>query len=202
MSSITLNFPKKKYNIIYADPPWQFQNYNDETSVNWVGNQYPLMTLHEICSLPVSTISDKDCALFLWATFPTLDTAFSVINAWGFTYKTVAFVWVKTNEDSTPFLGMGYWTRSNAEICLLATKGQPKRIDPNVFQVVTSKRKGHSQKPAEVRKRIVQLLGNLPKIELFARERLEGWDSWGNQLPNTKQVCLVTNPLKLEAGYS
>ena len=190
-----MELPNKKYQIIYADPPWRFKAYNDETSANWVGNQYPLMDLKEICALPIKNIADENCVLFLWATFPTLDTAFDVIKAWGFTYKTVAFVWIKTNRDTTPFLGMGYWTRSNAEIVLLATKGKPKRVGSNVFQVVMAKRKDHSEKPAEVRNRIIQLIGNLPKIELFAREKLEGWDCWGNQVPKEEQQFLHDSPV-------
>ena len=173
----------KKYQIIYADPPWQFKNYNDDTATNWAGQHYSLMTLEDIKSLPVKHIADQNCVLFLWATFPTLPRAFEVVNAWGFEYKTVAFNWVKQNKNSMGiWLGMGYWTRSNSEICLLATKGNPKRIDASVRQIVLSPRLEHSQKPREVRQRIVQLMGDLPCIELFARQKVEGWDCWGNEV--------------------
>ena len=172
----------QKYSIIYADPPWRFKNYSDETATHWVGEHYSLMNLEDICKLPIAEMAAKDCALFLWITYPTLPRAFRVIKSWGFTYKTVAFTWVKVNKDGGIFTGMGYWTRSNAEICLLATKGHPKRVSANVRQVLMSRRRGHSQKPDEARTRIVQLLGDLPRIELFARESTEGWDVWGNEV--------------------
>lgn len=112
-----------------------------------------------------------------------MNDAFSVIQAWGFQYKTVAFVWIKLNKkSSTLFWGLGYWTRANAEICLLASKGHPKRISKSVHQVVVSHIEQHSKKPDEVRKRIVELTGNLPRIELFARQKSDGWDVWGNEV--------------------
>jgi len=172
-----------KYQIIYADPPWQFKNYNDATATNWVGEHYSLMGLESIRQLHIKSLADDDCVLFLWATFPTLPQAFEVISAWGFTYKTVAFVWVKQNTSGMGiWLGMGYWTRSNAELCLLATKGKPHRINASVRQIVMSPRRSHSKKPSEVRERIVQLMGDLPRIELFARRKVEGWDCWGNEV--------------------
>ena len=173
----------KKYQIIYADPPWIFKNYNDETATNWVGKHYPLMGLEELKKLPVCQLADKDCVLFIWVTFPTLQQSFDVISAWGFIYKTVAFTWLKQNMNSMGlWLGMGYWTRSNAELCFLATKGKPKRINAGVRQIIMSPRREHSQKPNEVREKIVQLMGDLPRIELFARQRVEGWDCWGNEV--------------------
>ena len=173
----------KKYNIIYADPPWKFKNYNDDTATHWVGSHYPVMRLEDIKGLSVEFLASKDCVLFLWATFPTLPQAFEVIDAWGFTYKTVAFNWVKQNKNGMGiFLGMGYWTRSNSEICLLATRGKPHRISAGVSQVILSGRLNHSQKPSVVRERIVQLMGDVPRIELFARRKVEGWDSWGNEV--------------------
>lgn len=176
-------YQDKKYQIIYADPPWQFKNYNDTTATKWVGNHYGIMDLDDIKRLPVTLITDTDCVLFLWTTFPTLPQAFGVIQSWGFEYKTVAFTWVKQNKNGMGiWLGMGYWTRSNAEICLLATKGNPKRIDASVRQIVLSPRLEHSQKPNEIRGRITQLLGDLPRIELFARRKVEGWDCWGNEV--------------------
>ena len=121
--------------------------------------------------------------LFLWVTFPTLLESFEVIRAWGFQYKTVAFVWIKQNKKSDGlFWGMGYWTRANAEICLLATKGHPKRVSKRVHQVVISHIEEHSKKPNEVRNRIVDLTGDVPRIELFARQTYEGWDAWGNEV--------------------
>lgn len=120
----------------------------------------------------------------MWATFPMLREALDVIEAWGFSYKTVAFNWVKQNRNGTGiFMGLGNWTRSNSEICLLATKGKPKRISGSVRSVVLSPLQQHSRKPAEIRDRIVELMGDLPRIELFAREAAPGWDVWGNEAP-------------------
>ena len=119
-------------------------------------------------------------------TFPQLQEAFKVIKEWGFQYKTVAFLWIKQNRSGKGyFFGLGYWTRSNAEICLLATRGKPKRISTKVFQLIISPLEEHSKKPVEARKRIVELLGDLPRIELFARQRSPGWDAWGNEVDSS-----------------
>ena len=134
----------------------------------------------------MESIAADDCALFLWATFPNLQQALEVITAWGFTFRTVAFVWVKQNRRSDGlFWGMGYWTRSNAEICIIATRGRPKRASAGVHQVVISHIEEHSKKPAEIRERIVALMGDLPRVELFARQEAPGWDVWGNEVNST-----------------
>ena len=141
------------------------------------------MSLEEIQKLPVQNIADANCALFLWTTFPLLQDSFSVLKAWGFSFKTVAFVWIKQNKKSdTLFCGLGNWTRANAELCLLATKGYPKRRSASVHQIIISHIEEHSKKPDEARTRIVKLLGDLPRIELFARQKTEGWDVWGNEV--------------------
>ena len=141
------------------------------------------MSIDDIRNLPVRELADKNCILFMWVTFPTLREAFSVIDAWGFTYKTVAFAWVKQNKKtSSLFWGMGYWTRSNAEICLLATKGKPKRQSAGVHQFIISPIEQHSKKPDEARNKILALMGNLPRVELFARQKTPGWDAWGNEI--------------------
>ena len=146
-------------------------------------NHYPTMKLSDICALPVGDLADEDCVLFLWATYPNLREALAVIKAWGFQYKTVAFTWVKRNKKSPGFfLGLGFWTRSNAEICLLATKGKPKRVSKSVRQVIDTPIERHSKKPDEARNRIVELMGDVPRIELFARERTDGWDVYGNEI--------------------
>ena len=127
--------------------------------------------------------------MFLWATFPKLPEALETIKAWGFKYKTVAFLWIKKNKVSDGFyFGLGHWTRGNAEICLLAVKGKPKRVSPKVFQLIFSPIQKHSQKPAEARERIVELMGELPRIELFAREKPEGWEVWGNEVESTIEM--------------
>ena len=136
-----------------------------------------------MCALPVAELAAKDSALFMWATFPQLPEALRLIRAWGFTYKSVAFVWLKKNKKADSwFYGLGFWTRANAEICILATKGHPKRVDAGVRQVILSHIEEHSKKPDEARKRIVRLMGDLPRVELFARQSPEGWDVWGNEV--------------------
>ena len=122
----------------------------------------------------------------MWATFPQLKEALQLIKAWGFQYKTVAFVWLKTNRKSgTWFYGLGFWTRGNAEICLLATKGHPKRQAKNVHQFIVSPIEAHSKKPDVAREKIASLMGDLPKIELFARKESPGWDIWGNEVKSS-----------------
>lgn len=141
------------------------------------------MSIEEIADLPVNELADENCALFLWVTFPLLKEIWKVIDAWGFTYKSVAFVWIKQNKKADSlFWGMGYWTRANAEICILATKGSPKRYFKRVHQVIVSHIEEHSKKPEEARRRIEQLMGDVPRIELFARRETPGWDVWGNEV--------------------
>lgn len=170
----------KKYGVIYADPPWRYSAWRGQGAAE---KHYPTMVLEDIMALPVGELADRDCALFLWATLPMLKEALQVIESWGFRYKTTAFVWIKLNrKGSGIFWGMGYWTRANAELCLLATKGQPKRRAKNVHQVIISHVEEHSKKPEEARRRIEALMGDVPKIELFARRTSPGWDVWGNEV--------------------
>ena len=181
------------YQIIYADPPWKFETYSvpqngerfNENSTIWRNPDvhYPCMKLPELKKLPVANISMPDCALFMWATYPMLLFAIELLKAWGFTYKTVAFTWIKQNNSGLGWhFGTGYWTRANAEICLLGTKGKPHRVSASVPQLLISPLQEHSRKPDEARSRIVQLMGDLPRIELFARRKVEGWDCWGNEV--------------------
>ena len=169
----------RKYNVIYADPPWA---YKDAGHLQKPG--YPTQSLSWICNLPVADIAAPDCCLIMWAVSPMLDDAFKVISAWGFKYKTVAYVWSKRCEDGRPRYNLGQWTMGNVEMCLLATRGKPNqfRQDKSVKQLVEAPRGRHSAKPAEVRRRIESLFGDLPRIELFARERVPGWDAWGNEV--------------------
>lgn len=155
----------KKYKIIYADPPWRYARSKVQGAAE---KHYPTMSIEELCALPVKEIADKDCILFLWATFPQLKEALQLIKAWGFTYKSVAFVWLKQNRKSpTWFYGLGFWTRGNAEICLLATKGHPKRQSNKVHQFIISPVEQHSKKPDITREKILALMGDLPRIELI-----------------------------------
>jgi len=169
-----------KYGVVLADPPWR---YDMKRGKGVAEAHYPTMRTDEICALPVAEIAAKDSALFLWSTFPQLPEAFKVIKAWGFSYVTVAFVWLKTNRKAgTWFYGMGFWTRSNAEICLFAKRGRPKRHNKGIHQLIVSPIEEHSKKPDEVRGRIERLMGDVPRIELFARQPSAGWHVWGNEV--------------------
>ena len=175
-------FPNKKYKIIYAAPPYYFKSYSQRGEKRNATQHYNCMEFSDLLRLPVFNLADLDCVLFLWVTNPFLKKSFRLLNDWGFTYKTVAFTWVKTNEKNNFFMGLGYWTRANPEICLLATKGNPKRLSKKVQQLVVDKRREHSRKPDIIRNKIVELCGDLPRIELFARQKVKGWDCWGNEV--------------------
>jgi N6-adenosine-specific RNA methylase IME4 len=145
----------KKYGVIYADPPYSYRVWSEKGRGRCAENHYSTMPTEDICALPVADLADTDCALLLWATFPNLPAAFDVIKAWGFVYKTVAFTWCKRNRKNPDyFMGCGYYTRANAEICLLATKGSPKRISRSVRQIIDTPIERHSKKPDEIRGRI------------------------------------------------
>lgn len=170
----------KKYNIIYADPPW---SYKDKKCNGNCESHYETMNLKDICNLPIKNIVDKDCVLFLWVTYPMLNEGLKLINEWGFKYKTIGFQWIKQNKSGKGFFfGLGRWTRGNSECCLIAVKGKPKRISNSVSQLVFSPLQEHSKKPDIVREKIVELIGNKPRIELFARQQVDGWDCWGNEV--------------------
>ena len=188
-------FPSKKFNIIYADPPWRFLTFSNKGKGKSPENHYDCMSDEDIYNLPVQDIVDHDAILFIWVTYPLIIQGFNTIESWGFQYKTCAFCWVKTNkrysinqssffpEDNfDSFQGLGYWTRANSELCLLATKGKPKRVSKSVRQLIYEPIREHSRKPDCARDRIVELVGDLPRIELFARKKYEGWDAWGNEI--------------------
>lgn len=178
--------PAKKYSVIYADPPWFYADAMKHRG--GATRHYPVMKLDDIKALPVADIADTNCALLVWATMPKLQECLDVIQAWGFEFRTTAFVWVKKNKKSNSwFWGMGSWTRANAEICLLATRGKPTRLSAAVHSVVDAPIERHSKKPDEVRERIVELFGDVPRIELFARETADGWDAWGNEVVSDAQ---------------
>ncbi len=186
----------KKYNLIYADPPWYYNSRNNPNTKfsSGVHGHYPVMKTEEICMLPVRDIANDNAALILWVTFPRLVDGLQVMDAWGFRYVTVAFNWFKTNKNGSPFFGVGYYTKSNSEIALLGIKGKMKPASNFVSQVVVSPREEHSKKPEMVRGKIVELFGDLPRIELFAREKSPGWDAWGNEI--VSDIRLSENGLK------
>lgn len=188
----------KKYDIIYADPPWTFKTYSPKGKEKKSAElHYDCMSLQDIYDLPVQNIASDDCVLFLWVTSPMLREGLETMKQWGFEYKTIGFNWVKRNKIADSwFWGLGYWTRQNSELCLIGTKGNPKRVskgvqqpfdtdNPFVFydtETITDRVGRHSAKPNVVRNRIVDLMGDLPRIELFAREKFSGWDAFGNEI--------------------
>lgn len=171
----------KKYKIIYADPPWSYNDKMNGHSFS-LDHEYETQSKNWIADLPVGGVAGKDSVLFLWAVSPQLPGALEVMNAWGFRYITVAFCWSKHHKSGKKVKNLGRWTMGNVELCLLGRKGKPRRIKKNIGQLVEAERTTHSKKPAEVRKRIVELMGDLPRIELFAREKTPGWDVWGNEV--------------------
>lgn len=172
----------KKYRVIYADPPWNFKTWSEKGEEKSASNHYSVMTLEDINKLPINSISTDDSILFLWATDPLLPHQINVMQYWGFTYKTVGFNWIKMNKNQwTPFIGLGYYTRSNPEYCLIGTKGspgRPKRHD--ISQVVFDRIREHSRKPDIIRQHITDMYEG-PRLELFARTQYPGWDVWGNE---------------------
>lgn len=181
------NFPTDKYDVILADPPWSF---NDKMTgyAHSLTEHYETQDLEWIKNLPVQSIAGDDCVLFLWAVSSQLPEALAVMDAWGFKFKTIAFVWSKESSTGKKVYNMGRWTMGNVEICLLGVRGKPNkwRSDLTIKQLVEEKRTRNSQKPDEIRKRIERLFGDKKRIELFARDKYDGWDVWGND-PNLVQ---------------
>jgi N6-adenosine-specific RNA methylase IME4 len=186
------------YGAILADPPWRFRTWDQRTAIPRTRSSgtnvsaaahYTTMPIEEIRALPVGALAATDCSLFLWMSWPQLEDALTLIDAWGFEYKTAAFVWTKAHaaqiemfrDDTDALMGMGYWTRANTEPCLLATRGRPKRINADVRQAIIAPRREHSRKPDGVHERIERLVAG-PYLELFARQRRPGWDVWGNEV--------------------
>lgn len=176
------------YGAILIDPPWSFEAWSKRGDGRSAKQHYGVMDVKQMVRLPVSDLAAKDCVVFCWATWPHLKSALWLISAWGFTYKTCGFDWIKANtgqmdllrDDADAQVGMGYWTRSNSEPCLLATRGKPKRLNADVRQGIIEPRREHSRKPDCVHSRIERLVAG-PYLELFARAPRAGWDVWGNQ---------------------
>lgn len=216
------------YKIIYADPSWMYVQGGRGSAEN----HYTTTDTSDMAALPVEQIAADDAVLFMWGTWPQLPDAIPLMNAWGFKYKTLGFLWVKTNPKSgTPFWGGGFWTRSNTEFCLLGVRGKPKRISAKIHQLIETWDEEltdnvlrapvakHSAKPPEVRDRILQLMGDLPAIELFARCKDEnekvipggrvaaGWDQWGNECESdvdfidttATSLLIINTPTQSEA---
>ncbi len=226
-----------KYKLIYGDPPWRHDDRAD-SGKRGAAHKYKTMSLTDLIAMKpqIDQWADKDCALCIWAVFPMLPEAFALLTAWGFKYRTIPFVWVKTNERALTrfremlrkafslcgfgfrasvadkiadhilgflgtasiyivslFWGMGHWTRANAEVVLLGTRGRPPRLSKGVHSVVVSVIREHSQKPNEVRIRLLELFGDVSRIELFARDRSPGWDAHGDELPEEIESLEVTH---------
>ena len=172
------------YKIIYADPPWNYTATGQSIPCrNKQGQPYTAMRMIDIYDYKLPN-TDKDCVLFLWATAPLIPEALFTMKSWGFEYKTIAFTWIKKNKKNkdTNFWGMGSWTRSNPEYCLLGVKGKPKSVSHSVHSVIESPIEEHSKKPNIIRDKIVELCGDIKRIELFSRQKVKGWDSVGDQL--------------------
>lgn len=177
------SIPKGHYPIIYADPPWLYNDKMKGHSFS-LDHEYETQPKTWIQELPVRDIAAKDAVLFMWVTNPQLPVGLETMSRWGFRYKTVAFCWRKLTSRGREAVNLGRWTMGGMELCLLGVRGHPTRIARNVRQLVTAARREHSRKPDEVRERIVTLMGDVPRIELFARGESEGWDQWGNQVAN------------------
>jgi N6-adenosine-specific RNA methylase IME4 len=191
------NLPRGHFGAIYADPPWGFQCWDGaDKKVASRGSvtPYKTMDMDAIAALPVADLAAPDCSLFMWVVYPTLPEALRVIEAWGFKYKTCAFSWMKADQfrlfalEEDVYMGLGYWTRANSEICLLATRGKPKRQSAAVRQGIIEPRREHSRKPDCCYSRIEKLV-NGPYLELFARTTRPGWMSFGNQVGKFSEVA-------------
>lgn len=197
LKEIYPKLPNKKYDVVYADPPWdyggkvQYDNtsieelnigFKKDIFISSASFKYPTLTLKELKKLPVKSISADDSLLFMWATGPQFANAIKLGVAWGFEYKTVAFVWDKMMHNP------GHYTLSQAEFCLLFKRGRipTPRGARNIKQLVQEKRRKHSEKPLEVANRINEMFPKQEKIELFARVNLVGWDNWGLEVPESK----------------
>lgn len=193
--------PNGKYSIVLADPPWRFRNWSMKSQAqkgeNWGRANgrasYPVMNTADIAAMPVADLAAKDCALFLWATHPKLPDALEVIKGWGFEHKTTAWTWIKTGKNNGAILmGLGYGTRKNTEILLYASRGKThKRLNNRLGEVVFWPRMEHSRKPDCFHKLIVELYGDLPRVELFARRTAPGWAAWGNQVESSPEAIAV-----------
>lgn len=193
------------YGAILADPPWRWESWGkyrgQRKSLAPIGDRsvdkhYDTIEAPDIQSLPVYDLAASDCVLFMWGTWPLLPEAFDTIRAWGFEYKTCAFTWMKANtqqidmfrDDADADMLLGYWTRANSEVCLLATRGKPKRLHADVRQGIIAPRREHSRKPEGIHERIERLVAG-PYCELFARQKRAGWDVWGNQTDKFAEVA-------------
>lgn len=177
-----MNFPATPFGCVLADPPWAFETYGKKHTTPHRGAQdhYGVTQTADLARLPVAAVAARDCALFMWVVDSHLPDALALGKAWGFEFKTCAFVWVKSKAGGWPHVGMGYWTRKQTEQCWLFTKGSPKRRGKGVEQIIHCPRGAHSAKPEQQYEMIERLVGG-PYLEMFARTSRKGWTSWGNE---------------------
>lgn len=178
----------KKYTLIYADPAWSYRDKANDGE-RGAGHKYQTMSVQDICRLPVWELADPvSCLLAMWWVPTQPVEALKVMEAWGFRLMTMkGFTWHKTNRvKGNSAIGMGHMTRANSEDCLFAVRGKlPMRLDASICQHITAPRMGHSEKPPVIREKLVHLLGDVSRIELFSRGDAEGWHHWGNECPRS-----------------
>ena len=162
-----------KYGAILIDPPWKFQTYSDKGRGR--SPKYGVHAFKDLAEIGPENVAADDCGLFIWCIDTHVPEMLRLIDLWGFKFKTKAFVWVK------PRIGLGYWSRKQSEICWLATKGKPKRLNADVREIIEAPTREHSRKPDEIYSRIERLVDG-PYLEMFARQQWPGWDSWGNEV--------------------
>src|SRR3990167_462234 len=171
-----------KFGAVLADPPWKFKAYSAKgITTRSAESQYKTASMTSLADIPVADWAAPDCALFMWTVDSHLDQGIALMQAWGFTFKTIAFVWVKTAKSGKPRMSMGLWTRKMSEVCLLGTRGKPRRVGKGVRQVIMAPRREHSRKPDEIYERIEALVAG-PYMEMFARQQRKGWEAWGDEI--------------------
>ena len=195
-----IELPKKKYQVIYADPPWK-TSYAKELKNNVSGTKsmdtklpYQTMTDKEIMALPIAELTDNDAILFLWLIDSRIPIVKELMNGWGFEYITVGFVWhKKATTTSGENASLTPYTRKSTEFCFIGRKGGCLVKNHSCPQFINEAKREHSRKPDIVRTYITKMCGDLPRIELFARQKVQGWDTWGNEVPKETQMLLQSN---------
>jgi N6-adenosine-specific RNA methylase IME4 len=187
--------PRNHFGLILADPAWSFKTYSDKGKGRSAEKHYSTSSLEEMAALPVADLAADDCLLVMWVTWPFLKHGLSLLELWGFEYKTAAFDWMKADvstvdlfpDPKTADMKMGYYTRSNSEPALLATRGKPKRLDAGVRMGIIEPAREHSRKPDCQYSRLERLVAG-PRLELFSRSPRNGWTSWGRDAGKFSEV--------------
>lgn len=185
----------KKYKLIYADPPWSFNNKNTGGSMkSGASAQYDTMSINDLKNLDVESLCDDDCILVMWWVGSQPQEAIDLVEAWGFTIKNMnGFVWRKLTKNLLDFFGMGFWTRAGSESAIIAVRGKPKPVSRSVRAVSSHVVGKHSEKPQRFRDVCVELAGDVPRLEMFSRGNFDGWDVFGNQCENSITINTKTH---------